>query len=148
MRHTKTFTFIRHTQPAGGRRSPRARAGGLRPSAPLLALLVAGLLLALVGVAALGTWGTSGRVAHAGPLTAPGLSTGSGDSAGKSSGLPTPTSNTGGEAGKAKSPTPTVAANATPNMTPISEAGLVGWERDALRDLAEVLNWPNTVTYD
>src|SRR5207248_5521631 len=103
MRHTKTFTFIRDIQPAGGRRGPRAR--GLRPSAPLLALLVAGLLLALVGVAALGAWGTSGPVAHAGPLTAPGLSTGSGDSAGKSSGLPTPTSNTGGEAGKAKSPT-------------------------------------------
>jgi hypothetical protein len=33
-------------------------------------------------------------------------------------------------------------------MTPIAEDGLVGWERDALRDLAEVLNWPNTVTYD
>src|SRR5439155_14707308 len=106
MRHTRTFTFIRHIQPAGARRGARAR--GLRASASLLALLVAGLLLALAGVAALGAWGPTGRVAEAGPLLAPGLSSGGGsDSSWKSPGGPTPTSAaTGGDSGKPKSPSP------------------------------------------
>src|SRR5436190_3783288 len=45
-------------------------------------------------------------------------------------------------ASKAKTPTTPV------NMTPVSEQGLMGWERDALRDLAQVLRWPSTVVYD
>jgi hypothetical protein len=123
---------------------------GLRTRASLLALLAVGLLLALGGLgnlAAPRAGSTAGRVAHvahAGPLPAHYLDTGAGESTWKSSRIPTPTAGAGSESAKAKSPTPTVVVN----MTPISEAGLVGWERDALRDLAEVLNWPNTVTYD
>jgi hypothetical protein len=56
----------------------------------------------------------------------------------------TPTIETTGKTSKSKSPTPTVVVN----TTPISEAGLVGWERGALTDLAEVLSWPTDVTYD
>lgn len=55
----------------------------------------------------------------------------------------TPTATVDDEVGgKAKTPTVIV------NMTPISEQGLAGWERDTLRDLAHVLGWSNAIIYD
>ena len=45
-----------------------------------------------------------------------------------------------------KGATPT--ATELVNMTPIPELRLEGWERQALRDLAEVNAWPTTVVYD
>jgi YD repeat-containing protein len=43
-----------------------------------------------------------------------------------------------------KRPTPTEAVN----MTPMPEARFTGWERQALRDLADINAWPTQVTYD
>ena len=34
------------------------------------------------------------------------------------------------------------------NMTPVREQNFEGWERPALRDLAQVVAWPTSVTYD
>ncbi|MFL5733234.1 MAG: S-layer homology domain-containing protein [Chloroflexia bacterium] len=135
MRHTTTTNQLLD-QPSAQRVGNRSRA-----LVCLLAILVLGLTLALTGRA-----GWTSAPAYASSITGGG-SSGSGTDRLPDPGpgvIPTLTEETEGEGGKPKSPTPT----APVNMTPVAEARLVGWERETLRDLADVLNWPNTVTYD
>src|SRR5205814_1078328 len=103
-----------------------------------LALLMLGILL----VFGLLSGASSDRVARAGTIT---------DGPDKSSkdishdpGIltATPTQYVGGPETEGKTPTAIV------NMTPIPEQGLMGWERESLRDLAEVVGWPTAVNFD
>src|SRR5215212_6374286 len=133
MRHSTTTDP--DVQPTG--RGPSRKGPGVVAS--LSALIAVALLLAFGGP----TGGHINSAAHAASISndGRGMAPNYARDPGPANG--TPTMETGGET-KSKGPTPTVPAN----TTPISEAGLVGWERGALTDLAEVLNWPTGVTYD